>query len=317
MSVDDLAGLRLAFSPLWEVVASVRVLQEPAAHALHLPWAKSARAAIDGGQVDVALLQALVPVPTRLLPGFLAPTPASPLPDLDDELALLTATDPDRCRADLLDAYGGVQPLLAPLHDDPPEGLRGLARQIRAYFDAVLAPSWPRIRGLLEGDVMYRAQRLAQGGAAHLFADLDPTVSWTDGTLHIAHPTVHRAHRLDGRGLVLVPSAFTWPRVFTKVAGPWPPVVRYPARGIATLWETARADPGGLARVLGSTRTRLLHELAAPASTTELARRTGLAPGGVSSQLARLRDAGLVSAHRTGSVVLYARTPRADGLLAD
>jgi DNA-binding transcriptional ArsR family regulator len=53
----------------------------------------------------------------------------------------------------------------------------------------------------------------------------------------------------------------------------------------------------------------------APASTTQLAHRTGLSPAGVSQYLTALRDAGLVSAHRAGRSVLYARTAAAETLL--
>jgi DNA-binding transcriptional ArsR family regulator len=63
-------------------------------------------------------------------------------------------------------------------------------------------------------------------------------------------------------------------------------------------------------------RARLLTELDVPASTTELATRTGLSASGVSQYLTALRDAGLVSVHRTGRFVLYARTGAAESLLA-
>jgi DNA-binding transcriptional ArsR family regulator len=68
--------------------------------------------------------------------------------------------------------------------------------------------------------------------------------------------------------------------------------------------------------VLGRSRTLLLAELAAPASTTELASRTGMSAGGVSQHLTALRGAGMVSAHRMGRSVLYARTAVAESLLA-
>jgi DNA-binding transcriptional ArsR family regulator len=68
--------------------------------------------------------------------------------------------------------------------------------------------------------------------------------------------------------------------------------------------------------VLGRSRTRLLLELDVPATTTELAHRTGLSQAAVSQYLTALRAAGLVSAHRTGRWVWYARTGTGDGLLA-
>ncbi|GAA4224850.1 hypothetical protein FHR32_006834 [Streptosporangium album] len=48
------------------------------------------------------------------------------------------------------------------LHDDPEEGLERLAEEIRNYWEAAIAPYWPRIRTLLEGDVLYRARLLAE-----------------------------------------------------------------------------------------------------------------------------------------------------------
>ncbi|MFJ6070835.1 ArsR/SmtB family transcription factor [Streptomyces sp. NPDC093065] len=59
----------------------------------------------------------------------------------------------------------------------------------------------------------------------------------------------------------------------------------------------------------------LLTEVEAPACATELAHRTGLSPAAVSQYLTALRNAGLVSAHRSGRSVLYARTAAAETLL--
>jgi DNA-binding transcriptional ArsR family regulator len=58
----------------------------------------------------------------------------------------------------------------------------------------------------------------------------------------------------------------------------------------------------------------VLADLDAPRSTTELAQRLALSAASVSQHLAVLRGAGLVDASRVGRVVLYARTPRGDGL---
>ncbi|PWU49898.1 hypothetical protein DLJ46_08415 [Micromonospora globispora] len=60
----------------------------------------------------------------------------------------------------------------------------------------------------------------------------------------------------------------------------------------------------------------MLHELAVPAATTELARRCGLTPGTVFHHLTALRDAGLVGTHRAGRFLLYARTSSAEALIA-
>jgi len=313
-STEDLAHTRFAFSPLWEIVASVRVLADPGEHALHLPWVKRATAAIADAGLELDLLHELVG--RRHVPGFLAATPATPVPDLADELADLRDIRPKAVRRDL-DAIGpSPSQALNRFRRDPEAGLDRLAALLERYWDLVLAADWPRIRALLERDVLYRAELLATGAAAELFDDLSPRVRWQDGTLTVAHRHLSAAVPFDGRGVVLVPSVFVWPRVFSKTDPRWPPVLRYPPRGIATLWESGSATaPGALAAVVGRGRAVLLAGLAAPASAAELARRTGLARDAVNRHLGKLEAAGLVNRHRAGHHVLYARTPAADGLV--
>src|ERR1044072_7582821 len=67
-STEDLAHTRFAFSPAWEIVASVRRLNQPGEHPLHLPWVKRATAALEAAGIDIGLLRDLVPL--RHLPGF-------------------------------------------------------------------------------------------------------------------------------------------------------------------------------------------------------------------------------------------------------
>ena len=96
--------------------------------------------------------------------------------------------------------------------EDPAAGVAAVADLLRAYWDRALAPHWPRMRALLEGDVLHRARQMADGGAERLFADVDPTVSWADGVLSI-DKRAQQDVDLEERGLLFVPSVFTWPDV--------------------------------------------------------------------------------------------------------
>ncbi|MFD7903698.1 DUF5937 family protein [Kitasatospora sp. NPDC059722] len=313
-SAQDLARTRFARSPLTEVVTSVEVLKDPGRQAAHLPWVRGARQRLEG--VGWELLSALVRLPTVYVPDFLTPVPPDADGTFEGQTAVLAATDPAVVRRDLGRLDGELHPLVAELARDPEAGLERLTAEVRAYWDAAIAPHWPRMQRLVDGEVLRRGRQMSAGGPAALFADLHPRVSWEHDTLRIGHRIdVHR--RLDGeRGLVLLPTVFAWPGVFSQQNPPWQPALVYPPRGVATLWEAAATPvPEGLARVLGRTRARLLAELDSPASTTELAARTGLSAPNVSHHLGALHDAGLLARHRTGRTVLYTRTEAADLLL--
>ncbi|MFC5889411.1 DUF5937 family protein [Kitasatospora sp. CM 4170] len=315
-STRDLARTRFALSPLWEVVASVRIVKHPAEHPFFRPWSDEVRPRLAASGLDWGLLADLVPQPPRLIPVFVAPPPTAPVPDLGVELAVLRSTAPEQVRSALAGRRAPRSARIEALRDDPQRGLAELADAVEAYWEIAVAPYWPRMRSLLEGDVLQRARLLAEGGAQQLLNDLDPQVTWDADTLSVRHRHTGGSRTLGDQGLLLVPSVFVWPRVFSVTGPGWQPVLRFPPRGVATLWERRTIPPDALAAVIGRSRAVLLAELDTPASTSDLARRTGLTAGGVSQHLTALRAAGLVDAHRTGRYVLYVRTEAAETLLA-
>lgn len=117
---------------------------------------------------------------------------------------------------------------------------------------------------------------------------------------------------LAGRGLMLYPS----PLVAECLAldAPDRPVLVYPC---ADLPSEADLDAGtdALADLLGRTRAAVLRSLAASASTTQLARRTGISLASASEHARVLRNAGLVTTHRTAA--LHSLTPTAHHLLTN
>jgi DNA-binding transcriptional ArsR family regulator len=295
-------------SPSTELVASLRLLRDPARGALHLRWIEAVR---DGlADLDLGPAFALA-APRGYVPDFLTPPPAGPLGRIEDELAQMRATPRAQVRAELRrfgKSHGRPAPRLGPLGP--------MVDALAAYWDRHLEPHWPRIRAFLQADLHHRARRLTEGGLAALFGDLHPTVRWHGDRLEVDHPLAAEVD-LAGRGLLLVPSAFVWERPANVIDPPWQPTLVYPARGIATLWaEPDERDDGALDALLGATRARVLRACDAPRSTTDLARRLDATPGGVSQHLSVLRAAGLVSAERAGRSVLYARTARGDALAA-
>src|SRR6266571_4406927 len=154
---------------------SLIVLRAPASHSLHLPWVRATRPLV--ATLDLSELFALVPVrgPTA---DFLAPPPASPLPDFAEELQAVRATTPDRVAAELSEVPGLPEAAAERVRRDPEAAIGRLAGTLQAYWDIALAGHWPRIQALLEADVLWRSRRLAAGGAAALFEDLHATITW-------------------------------------------------------------------------------------------------------------------------------------------
>ncbi|MGW4698381.1 DUF5937 family protein [Kitasatospora cineracea] len=210
---------------------------------------------------------------------------------------------------------GPPGPRARALHADPPAALPRLAQEIRAYWESALAPYWPRIRALLDADVFHRTRQLARHGTGRTLNTLHPQISWDSRTLHLARRARTLAGHTSGTGLLLVPTAFKGPGLSTRIAPPDPPQLAYRARAVGDLWQPRGRTTAATAAVLGRARALLLAELDTPATTTELAHRTGLSPAHVSQNLTTLRDAGFVTAHRTGRSVLYARTAVAEAVL--
>ncbi|MFD1544726.1 ArsR/SmtB family transcription factor [Nonomuraea guangzhouensis] len=318
-SVNDLAETRFAVSPMWEVVTSFRALSAAVVPHPHRWWADQVRPRLAAAGLDRGWLADMIP-PIGHLPDFLNPALATSSPGLSDELAAIEATDPEQVRRDLdqlaAEREGRLSPRLRSLHRTPRTCLPRIVAEIEAYWGLAIAPYWARIRSVLEADVFHRGRQVAEQGTAQALDELHHTVRWANGSLHLVqrHCAITRIE--TGAGLLLVPSVFAWPRVLTRSVVSEPPQLAYPARGIGTLWERrTHARMEALAAVIGRTRALILTELDAPASTTELAQRSGLSAAGVSQHLTALRAAGLTSTHRAGRSVLYARTGLADALL--
>jgi DNA-binding transcriptional ArsR family regulator len=313
-SVEDLVRTRFAVSPMLELVHSLVALRDPSHAALHVPWLRSLSGRLNGLALEPAI--ALLP-PRGYTPDFLTPPPSGPLGSLADDLAALRTTPTRQIRSEM-ELFASQHPRARPTFErwlaHPRREVRRLADVLERYWAIAVEPVWPRISAFLEADIAYRARRLAAGGVAALFADLSDGVAWSAQHLDVRVPAHEATIELDGRGPLLMPSAFVATRPAVIDRQPWQPTLIYPARGIATLWEDAAPAPRGLARLLGATRAAVLADLAAPCSTTELAERLSLSPATTSHHLTALRDAGLVTGRRERRTVLYVRTPLGDEL---
>ncbi|MFI7072488.1 ArsR/SmtB family transcription factor [Micromonospora sediminicola] len=316
-SLADVAGVRLAVSPVNETVMSMWALADPVRYPVHLPWIDRARVTLRRPEVATRV-RPLTELTWRgcPLPDFLTPA-ARPNVEMAEQLDQIAATPPAVVVQDLMATTPRrpLSPFGLALLADPRGLLPQLVDAVRVWYDEAIAPDWPRMRALLDADVTYRAAQLAESGAGRFFEQLHPSLRWLGDRL-VSDDPFERDFDLRGRGLALNPTVFTDRRVLWNLLEDSLPAGAYPVRAVGTLWEVATPPSGDpLARVLGPGRAALLHLLDSAVTTTDLARLTGMSAGNVSQHLTALHAAGLVARCRVGRHVLYRNTDVGAALL--
>ncbi|MBM7831843.1 DNA-binding transcriptional ArsR family regulator [Agromyces cerinus] len=309
LNEGDVAAVRFGISPLCELGLSLRAIDDPSRFPLQLPWLRRTEAA--RADLDTEALRGLID--ERLwTPDFLNPRPESPLTKLDDEFEGLLATPADTFIGDLVAVHGHVP---AVFEGSPRVAVLRIVRALQELWDVSFAPYWPRMRAVLEADVVHRGRQIAQSGLSTMLNGISSTVDYDGGVVSVRlRDPVDRVQPIDGLGLTLVPTMFT--RRGSAPVGDGPPMIMYPARGQGALWENERvANPAAVAAILGETRASLLSALGDPASSTELGVRFGVTPSAVNQHLRALRDAGLLVSTRYGHSVLYLRSELGSALL--
>ncbi|MFJ8665434.1 ArsR/SmtB family transcription factor [Streptomyces sp. NPDC093600] len=312
---NDLAGVRMAARPdvLWETILSFHRLRDRRGPVVYGEWRSETRTRLNG---ETRLLAALVPS-RGYFPDFL--TPAEGVHGLDEGLQAVRATPPARLHTELAqlgaDRVGGrtVPHSLRALADGGAEPFSRLIGALRSYHRAAIEPYWPHVRACVEADRAVRGRALLDGGAEELLASLPRMFRWRAPVLEADYP-VDRDLRLDGRGLLLQPSYFCrgTPVVLRDPA--LPPVLVYP---ITHCEAPTLHAPGGssLAKLVGNTRSAVLHAIGDGGTTSELARRAGVSLASASQHAGVLREAGLVATLRHGNAVLHTLTPLGAALL--
>lgn len=318
MTPQDVAASRFAISPLIETMHAQWLLDGRITAGGHRRWLEPWRDTYRELRHRHPALRA-----TALISGnrgftnvdFIAPPPTGVSVPFEAELAAMRATPLERAHAEI----AAVLPHLPSVPRQVrelllgPDVVRLIADAYEALWTEIVSALWPRLHAILERDVVQRAGRLATYGWASALGDLSTRVRWhDDGHILVETSGGDSRHRLGGRGLLFLPSAFV-SGVGAYVDEAWPYALVYPARGVAAPVRAAGAE---LAVLMGRTRARVLTELAVPATTTHLAALLGQSLGGIAGHLAALRRTGLVSGTRTGRSVLYARTPLGDALVA-
>lgn len=320
ISSDLLARSSFTVSPWQETFGALAVLAPEPGRLLE-PWERAFRAghaeAFDAMLAEYPVRRALLPLLSRpRRPGqpgwvadFLSFAPPRVDPAFAEELASLDAWDDAAIRRELESMHARQLPSTlrgAPLL----AAVRGLMEWV---WTATVSADWARCRRVLEADIVSRTARLASRGWAAVIDDLTPRSRWLgSGELRINDYDLPTRDLTGARQLYFVPT--THRTGWVAWTAPTSYAVIYPVTGVLA----ARDDvaPGGLGRLVGQNRARLLHTLDAPRSTTQLAALTGLPVGSVGNHLRVLLDAGMVQRSRSGREVRYWRTSLGEALCA-
>ena len=155
---------------------------------------------------DYALIDALHPS-GPYAPDFVAPPPLTPLPDVEEELARVRATPPERVRLELGWTFEGreVPAVARPLLDDP-------ARELAALVDLMAELLGARDRAVVgpdpggAGGRHPPARRATSRAAARSSCSRACTPTCAGTTARCSSIARHEAEvELAGRGLQLVP----------------------------------------------------------------------------------------------------------------
>ncbi|GGV44406.1 transcriptional regulator [Streptomyces longisporoflavus] len=315
VNADTLAGSRFVVSPLAEATASLfslerRTAGHPGERAwldAHLP-AYRERLAADPGLAE--LVRAAMGDRTRWIADFLTPTPTGE----DDapfagELARIRETPDAVARAHLRVSCGG--PLPAGLLR--PGGPGRMADLLEWVWTHTVLPRWPRVRTVIEADVVARTAQLSQGGWAEALNGMRPGMRWLGESRLQINTHEYPPREISGARLLFVPVTPRQGWVSWNTADRY--AVVYPCSGVLADAGRAAAVPEPLGRLLGPARAGVLMLLAAPKSTSQLVTLTGQGLGSVGRHLRVLLDAGLVRRRRTGRAVLYFRTAAGEVLV--
>lgn len=309
-SAGDLA--RVTFpaepEPLWEAALAARALGDRAIPSVARRWRR---------QVAPLIRPSMRPLfkligPAGQFPDFL--TPEVETPGLEPAVAMLMETPAEVVR-EVLEPHlpAEIDPFMRGLLAGTAGSRRALGNAVREFHHHALATSGMELERRYGADLALRSRAVLQHGVEGLLSGLHPEIDWEAPVLTSygigLGPTLDV--ELAGRGLLLYPSSLTAECLVLDVADRRPVLV-YPC---ADLPAADEVDVDALAELLGRTRAAVLRSLTASASTTQLARRTGISLASASDHTRVLRNAGLVTTHRTAGTAHHSLTPTGHRLL--
>ncbi|MGW6911919.1 ArsR/SmtB family transcription factor [Streptomyces sp. NPDC054940] len=318
-TAEDLNRLRVAGEPdpLWETVLSLMRLQDRGASLVFDPWRREVRAALARkGLTSTATALMLLARRAAYFPDFL--TPGQGVADLEVGIDLVLGTPRRRLTHELSKLFPKAPPPgFRRLGEGDPRALELLGEALRRYYAVAVEPYLPAIRAAVAADRSVRAEAALSSGPQGLLESYRTVLGREEEALVTDYP-FHRALRLDGRPLTIVPAFFCIRTPVTLADPHLDPVLVHPLHPAPGWLARSRREASGqlpVAQLIGPTRAMVLDALEYPHTTTALAELLQLTPPTASRHATVLREAGLVESRRQGNRVFHRRTRLGDALL--
>ena len=219
----------------------------------------------------------------------------------------MLATPRKRWRAEIgrLDGGGRAGTWLADLAAGRAPALSELGEAMRAYYRCAIAPVYPSLRTIVDGDLVVRRGALSTGGVETMLDSFRPMMRWRYPVLELAsHPSA-REIRLRGRGLCWcrrTSAGCTRSPSSTRTCPRYRLPDQPPARRPGTAGE------GLHCQVDRRNRAAVLLAVRDGRTTGELAARVGVSAAAISHHTAILRDADLITSTRAANTVRHSLT---------
>ncbi|KPI12026.1 regulatory protein ArsR [Actinobacteria bacterium OK074] len=314
---SDLVRTRMASAPdpLWEIALSLHRLQAAAGRWAYDSWFRDASKRLFEQNLGRVVRELLLPIFAKgtYYPDFLNPFESQG--GLIAGTTAIVGTSPERIREEVRRfAAQAAAPTWAPrlvehrMREEVADGLR-------RYYEAAVAPYHDYSRTCLDAERAALGQAMLHGGPAGLLANLGPHMRWEPPVLHVNYPAEDRDLRLNGRGLLLVPSYFCWGAPVAQGDPALPQVLVYSPHRETLDSPGLYSSTAPLGALLGRTRALILRATAGGATTGELALAAGVSAPAASQHTKALRSTGLISSQRRGAHVVHIITPLGAALL--
>lgn len=303
-TAEDLANVRVASQPwpMVETIFALQRLQGSEAGILFDRWRLEAWDALRTLHHARKLLHCLFDLvpPRGFIPDFVCSV-AGAADGLDPWIDRVLASPPTRVRADMeeyMKHNGRPSKWLDRLATGDRESFSIVASALRSFYSTAIGHEWTSVVASVEAERASRARDLLDGGLARLLNNLQGVAYWDPPTLVMTCP-IEMDYHLDGRGLILVPSYYCWPRPVAISDPEATPLLAFPVQHRRFLDDSRSDAQTPLASVLGRTRAAVLETIADGGATTgELAKRLSISPAAASWHVAALRQAGLITTVR-------------------